>query len=91
MRIKDEYINKITFRARYGHYELVVIPFGLTNSQTTFIYLMNSIFNQYFDKILLSFIDDILIYSKMEEEYEKHFKIVLQTLREKFFYAKLNK
>ena len=68
MRIKDEDINKTPFITHYGHYELVVIPFGLTNAQTTFIYLMNNILNQYLDKFVLIFIDDILIYSKYEEE-----------------------
>jgi hypothetical protein len=42
---------------------------------------MNSIFSQYLDKFVLVFIDDILVYSKMEEEHEEHLKIVLQTLR----------
>ena len=43
-RIKDEDISKTTFRMRYGHYEFVVIPFGLTNAPTTFMCLMNTIF-----------------------------------------------
>ena len=35
VRIKDEYISKTTFKTRYGHYEFVVIPFGITNAPTT--------------------------------------------------------
>jgi hypothetical protein len=66
---------------RYGHYEFVVIPFGLTNTPTTFMCLMNNIFSEYLDKFVLVFIDDILVYSKIEEEHEEHVRIVLQTLR----------
>jgi hypothetical protein len=62
VRIKDEDINKTTFRTRYGHYEFVVIHFGLTNGTTSFMCLMNSIFSQYLDKFLVVFIDDILAY-----------------------------
>jgi hypothetical protein len=91
VRIKDEDINKTTFRTRYKHYEFVVIPFGLTNAPTTFMCLMNSIFSQYLDKFVLVFIDDILVYSKMEEEHEEHLKIVLQTLRKHKLYAKFDK
>jgi hypothetical protein len=91
IRIKDEDVNKKMFRTCYGHYEFVVIPFGLTNTPTTFMCLMNNIFSQYLDKFVLIFIDDILIYSKTEEEHEQHLKIVLQTLREHKLYAKFDK
>jgi hypothetical protein len=53
--------------------------------------LMNSIFSQYLDKFVLVFIDDILVYSKIEEEHEEHFRIVLQTLRKHKLYAKFDK
>jgi len=53
--------------------------------------LMNSIFSEYFDKFVLVFIDDFLVYSKMEEEHEEHLRIVLQTLRKHQLYAKFNK
>jgi len=65
--------------------------FGLTNSPTTFMCLMNSTFNEYMDKFLLNFIDDILVYLKTKEEHEENLKIVLQTLREHKLYAKLDK
>ena len=77
VRIKDEYIFKTTFRTRYGHYEFVVMPFGLTNAPTIFMCLMNNIMHKYLDKFVVVFIDDILIYSKTEEEYKEHLKIVL--------------
>jgi hypothetical protein len=64
VRIKDEDISKTTFRERYGHYKLVVIPFGITNAPTNFMCLMNNIFSQHLDKFVLVFIDDILVYSK---------------------------
>ena len=62
VRIKDEYIHKAAFRTRYGHYDFVVVPFGLTNASATFMCLMNSVIIRYLDKIVLVFLDDILIY-----------------------------
>eukprot|EP00253_Pinus_taeda_P012699 PITA_12699 len=91
IRIKDEDIAKTAFRTRYGHYEFVVLPFGLTNAPATFMCLMNSVFHQFLDKFVLIFIDDILIYSRSKEEHEKHLRMVLQTLREHQLYAKLSK
>ena len=91
VRIKDEYIHKTTFRTRYGHYEFVVVPFGLTNAPATFMCLMNSVFSKYLDKFILVFLNDILIYSKNEEEHEEHLRLTLQVLREHKLYAKIRK
>ena len=91
VRMKDEEIKKTTFWTRYGHYEFVVIPFGLTNAPATFMCLMNSIFSQYFDKFMVVFIDDILVYSRTEEEHNEHLRIVLQTLRKNKLYTKFDK
>ena len=91
IRIKREDINKTAFRTRYGYYEFVVIPFGLTNAPATFVYLMNNIFNKYLDQFVLIFIDNILIYSKTEEEHQQHLRIALQTLWEHQLYANLEK
>jgi hypothetical protein len=91
VRIREEDTNKTTFRTRYGHYEFVVVPFGLTNAPTTFMCLMNGVFRDYLDKFIIVFLDDILIYSKTEEEHEKHLRMVLQVLREHQLYAKLRK
>ena len=82
---------KTAFRTRYGHYEFLVMPFRLTNASTTFMNLMNRVFQPYVDQFVAVFIDDILVYSKDAQEHEQHLKIVLQTLREKKLYAKLSK
>jgi hypothetical protein len=91
VRIKDEDIHKTTFRTRYGHYEFVVVPFGLTNSPATFMCLMNNILNKFLGKIVLVFIDDILISSKNREEQKENLRLVLQVLREHRLYAKFSK
>jgi hypothetical protein len=88
VRIKYEYIHKTTFRTRYGHYEFVVVSFGLTNAPDTFMCLMNNTFRKFLYRFLLVFIDDILIYSKNREE---HVNLLLQVLREHQIYAKLSK
>ena len=69
----------------------MMVPFGITNAPTTFMCLMNSVFSKYLDKLVLVFLDDILIYSKNEEEHEDHLRMTLQLLREHKFYAKLRK
>ena len=91
LRVKDVDVLKTAFRTRYGHYEFLVMPFGLTNSPATFMDLMNRVFRLYLDHFVVVFIDDILVYSRDEQEHEQHLKIVLQTLREKKLYAKLSK
>jgi DNA replication protein DnaC len=58
------------------------MSFGLTNAPTYFMYLMNSVFMTELDKFVVVFIDDILIYSKNEEEHAEHLRIVLQRLRD---------
>ena len=84
-------MSKTAFRTRYGHYEFLVMPFGLTNALAAFMDLMNRVFRPYLDQFVVVFIDDILVYSKDAREHEQHLRIVLETLREKKLYAKLNK
>lgn len=91
LQIKDEYIHKTTSITRYSHYEFIVLPFSLTNVKTTFMCLMNNVLHKYLDRFVLVFIDDILVYSKNEEEHKEHLKLVLQSLREHQLYPKLNK
>jgi hypothetical protein len=68
-----------------------VISFGLTNALSYFMYLMNKVFMEYLDKFVVVFIDNILMYSRSEEEHKEHLHIVLQKLREHRLYAKLSK
>jgi hypothetical protein len=82
IKIHPEDVPKTTFSARYDLYEYLVMLFGLTNAHAHFMYLMNSVFLPDLDKVVMVFIDDILIYSKNEEEHEKHLWIILQRLRE---------
>jgi hypothetical protein len=89
--IKDEDIHKTNFRTGYGHYEFVVVPFGLTNSPATFMCLMNIVLRKYLDKFLIVFIDEIFIYSNTRVEHEEHLRLVLQTLRENQLYEKFSK
>jgi hypothetical protein len=91
VRINDEDISKTAFRTRYGHYEFTVVLFGLTNAPVVFMCLMNGVFIDYLDKFVIVFLDDILVYSKIEEEHEQHLRMVLQVLREHQLYAKLSK
>src|SRR3954462_1919070 len=91
IRVKKDDIQKTAFRTRYGHYEYTVMPFGVTNAPGVFMEYMNRIFHPYLDQFVVVFIDDILIYSKSEEEHAEHLRVVLELLKEKKLYAKLSK
>jgi hypothetical protein len=91
VRIHPEDVHKTAFRTRYGHYEFLVLPFGLTNAPATFMHLMQSIFGPYLDHFVIVFLDDILIYSKTAEEHEQHVRKVLELLRKNKLYAKASK
>jgi hypothetical protein len=67
------------------------MSFGLTNAPAYFMYLMNKIFMEYLDKFVVVFINDILVYSRSEEEHEEHLHLALQKLRENRLYVKLSK
>jgi hypothetical protein len=91
IRIRPEDIPKTAFTTRYGLFEYLVMSFGLTNAPVHFTYLMNSVFMPELDKFVVVFIDDILIYSKDEEEHARHLRIVLTPLKEHQLYAKFSK
>jgi hypothetical protein len=82
--VVQEYSYKIYFIifgiSRYGLYEYMVMSFGLTNAPAYFMYLMNKVFMEYLNKFVMVFINDILVYSRSEEEYEEHLRLALQKL-----------
>ncbi|WVZ52451.1 hypothetical protein U9M48_003506 [Paspalum notatum var. saurae] len=91
LKICPSDIPKTAFTTKYGLYEYLVMSFGLPNAPAYFMHLMNRVFMDYLDKFIVVFIDDILIYSKTEEEHEVHLRLVLQRLREHKLYAKRKK
>ena len=91
IRVKEDDIQKMAFRTRYGHFEYLVLPFGLTNAPATFMMLMNNVFHEYLDKFVIIYLDDILIYSKSKEEHLQHLRQVLTILRQHKLYAKMKK
>ncbi|CAA7014461.1 unnamed protein product [Microthlaspi erraticum] len=89
--IDEADVRKTAFRTRYGHFEFVVMPFGLTNAPAAFMRLMNDVFREYLDVFVIIFIDDILVYSRSQEEHATHLRLVLEKLREQKLFAKLSK
>ena len=82
LRVREVDIPKTTFRIRYGHFKFTMMPFGLTNAPKTFMDFMHRVFQPYLDRFVVVYVDDILIYSKSEEDHEGHLRVILQTLRE---------
>lgn len=91
IRIKDEDVPKTAFNTRYGQFSFLVLPFGLCNAPPTFQGLMNRVLGDYIDRFALVYLDDILIFSKSEEEHVKHVKMALDRLREAKLYANMSK
>jgi hypothetical protein len=82
LKVRESDIPKTAFTTRYGLFEYTVMSFGLTNALAYFMNLMNKVFMKFLDKFVVVFIDDILVYSKTEEEHTEHLWLVLGTLRE---------
>jgi hypothetical protein len=90
LKVRECDIPKTAFISRYGMYEFTVMSFGLTNVAVYFMYLMNKVFMEYLNKFVVVFIDDILVYSRSEEEHQEHLCLVLQKLRDHKLYAKIS-
>ncbi|GKF09832.1 putative reverse transcriptase domain-containing protein [Tanacetum coccineum] len=91
LRVHKDDIPKTAFRTRYRHFEFTVMPFGLTNAPAIFLDLMNRVCRPYPDKFVIVFIDDILIYSKTQEEHVEHLRLLLELLKKEKLYAKFSK
>ena len=91
MPVRKEDVPKTTFRTRWGSYEFLVMPFGVTNAPSQFMHLVQDILREYLDEFVIVFIDDILIFSRTTEEHAKHLRLVLQKLLDHKVYAKASK
>nr|GEX67557.1 retrotransposon protein, putative, Ty3-gypsy subclass [Tanacetum cinerariifolium] len=91
LRIKEEDISITAFRTRYGHFEFQIMPFGLTNTPAVFMDLMNRVCKPYLNKLIIVFIDDILVYPQDVEEHDKHLNIILELRKKEILYAKFSK
>lgn len=91
VRIRKGDECKTVFRTRFGHFEYLVMPFGLCNAPSTFQHFVNDLFRDYLDLFVIIYLDDILIFSSSIDSYHKHVKCVLSRLRQHSLYAKAEK
>ena len=81
-RIREGDEELIVFRTRFGLFEYFAMFFGLCNGSVSFQLYINDILCEYFDDFCIVYLDDILIYSEIEGEYEIHVRRVLEKFRE---------
>ena len=79
------------FRTKYGTYEYLVIPFGLTNAPTTMQKMINKALQSYLDRFAIIYMDDILVYSDTKDQYIRHVKMILDALKRKNLKIKTEK
>jgi hypothetical protein len=91
IRITEEDAPKTAFRTPFDHYQFKVLIEELTNAPATFQTVMNGIFQPYLRDFVVVYLDDILVYSKTEADHQQHLRLVLEKLRERKFYACLQK
>ena len=91
MPVKPEDVHKTAFKTRWGLYEYLVMPFGVTNAPTQFMNMMNAFLGEYLDKFVLIFLDNVLIYSANPQDHAEHLQKILEKLREHKMYAKASK
>lgn len=91
IRVREEDVEKTTFCCHYGHYEFLVMPFGVTNAPTTFQSCMNRVFRDQLRKTVLVFFDDILVFNKTWVDHLAHLDLVLGTLESESLFAKESK
>ena len=91
MPVKPGNVHKTAFKTRWGLYEFLVMPFGVTNAPAQFMKMMNALLGEYLDKFVLVFLDDVLIYSANPEDHAEHLRKVLGKLREHKLFAKASK
>ena len=89
--MEETSIQKIAFRANRGHFEFLVMPFGLCNAPATFQRLMNKVFTDNIGKFIAVYLDDILIFSRNLDEHWQHLRWALEKLREAKLYGRLHK
>jgi hypothetical protein len=91
IRMTTADVPKTAFRTHLGHYEFLVMPFGLCNAPSTFQNTMNTLFHQYLRQFVIVFFDDILVYSKTWEDHLQHLELVFNCLLQNQFFLKDSK